>query len=145
MERSHERIPLLRPENLNLWQSINNAPPRVLFAHSKVTQDRYASEKRKWLKAVRLLKLYRLLTKIEDARNGRQVNADVFVHLDSRQLQKEIGAMFLRTGKVMLENIGVIESRTEYQDGVRVLQYRLAPPYRNQKQSVVAWVKASQN
>lgn len=145
METSPECIPLLRPENLNLWQSINTAPPHVLFAHTKVAPDRYVSEKRKWLKTVRLLKLYRFLTRIEDARKGTEINADVFVHLDSRKLQKEIGAMFLRTGKVMLENIGVIESRTEYQDGVRVLQYRMASPNRNQKQSVVAWVKASQN
>jgi hypothetical protein len=147
MERSPEYIALLHPENLNLFDLIRNAPPHVLFAHSKVTPDRYVSEKRKWLKTIRLLKLYRFLTRIEDARNANAtpIAADVFVHLDSRKLQKEIGAMFLRTGRVILENIGAVESRHEYQDGVRVLQYRLALPYRNQKQSVAAYVKAPQN
>jgi len=141
METSPDYVPVLHPVNLNLWKVITQTPPSVLFANTKVIKGKFDSEKRKWLKFIRLIKLYRFLTEIENAINLESSDKDRFIHLSSRKLQKIIGTTFLRTCRTILENLGVLESRYEYQGSIRVLQFRLALPYRNQKQNVVAWVK----
>ncbi len=158
MAKKSKSVRLLAPVSLNLEELIKNADFHFLINFNKKEKKRRTinnlpisrqlndfichfdadKEKQKWLKPMRLKKLYWIITKIGNKRINDPFYLDDFVKLHSSFLQKNLGTRYANQCLLILEKLGVIKpSHFQYQVGVRSRAFKLCAPYLGQKRHVI--------
>jgi len=95
-------------------------------------------EKGKWLKPIRLKKLYWVITKIGNKRVNDPFCFDDYVKLPSGFLQKNLGTRYANQCLIILEQLKVIKpDHFKYQVGIRSRAFKLCEPYLGQKRRVI--------
>ena len=158
MAKKSKSVRLLAPVSLNLEELIKNADFHFLINFNKNEKKRRIinnlpisrqlndficnfdadKEKQKWLKPVRLKKLYWIITKIGNKRINDPFCLDDFVKLHSSFLQKNLGTRYANQALLILEKLDVImPSRFKYLAGARSRAFKLCAPYLGQKRHVI--------
>jgi hypothetical protein len=134
MEKSPVFIELYAPANLKIRELSRRASPKTLFANTTVAPEKYEAEKEKWLKTIRIKKFYRIFTMIDNATTNRNCDNEGFVYFQSTELEKVLGSAYARTCRIILENIGVVQTHFKRKLGFCGLWLRFTDQYQNQPQ-----------
>ena len=159
MLKKHRKIKLLAAANLDLEVLINNSAFNFLLKAAEAKKcrriennlplsdelNRYIAdfdpkeEKKKWLKPIRLKKLYWIITKIGNRRINDPFCFDGFVKLRSGFLQKNLGTRYANLCLLILEKLGVIISDSQYKyfAGKRCRAFKMREPYFGKKRRIV--------
>ena len=159
MLKKHRKIKLLAAANLDLEVLINNSAFNFLLKAAEAKKcrriennlplsdelNRYIAdfdpkeEKKKWLKPIRLKKLYWIITKIGNRRINDPFCFDGFVKLHSGLLQKNLGTRYANLCLLILEKLGVIISDSQYKyfAGKRCRAFKMREPYFGKKRRIV--------